>query len=135
MSEQGPTTATTSRYQYGVILRRDSALFAVLFFLCAAFATYVVLRIQVTYEIQRDLLLLKVDNVRHSSEVFGWQQACTTRLEALEQTVYGEVVPQQATAQAARDSPRVSRIEVAQQTFNKEMRARIERLERRLLER
>ncbi len=104
----------------------------VLFFVAVAFATYVVLRIHVTYQIQRDLALLKASAAELAADKDSLRRDCAQRLDVLEQTLFGEVLPKQGrladVPQA--NTIRLSRIEVYQQNTNKELRARLERLER-----
>jgi hypothetical protein len=111
---------------------RKTSILWVVFFLFVAFATYVVLRIHVTYKMQQELALNKAQHQAMAVEYETFKREYIQRLESIEQTLFGEVLPKQSATQSSTTAPRPSRIEVSQQNFNKEMRARLERFERRL---
>ena len=102
----------------------------IVFMSLLVFATYTVLRIHVTYELQQDFALIKAAHVQMLEQMKMRDDEAEMRLRYLEQTVYGEIQPKQQ--QLTKDNPqllRPSRIELYQQNTNKELRQRLERLE------
>lgn len=95
------------------------------------FVTYTVLRIHVTYELQRDFALLKATNEQLLEQINLQDGQLRLRIDYLEQTVYGEIQPkQEELANLKAPAMRTSKIEIDQQNANKEIRQRLDRLER-----
>lgn len=107
----------------------------ILFIGCVMLVTFVVLRIRVTYHVQQELALLRAEHKLLIDAITNNNTVCTERLNVVEQTLFGEVLPTQKrlvieAAPAAPPHRVLSRIEIYQQNTNKELRARLESIER-----